>query len=393
MTKTLSLLTPDSKKLVLAEFLWNFGRTLPHAILTVYLLQSGLSISRIATLQSIFMVVSMLMEAPSGVISDIFSRKAVYQASICSLFASYLLIGFFADNFFVLCLAYLLYGTSTALKSGSLEAEVVIEYRRLGKDIKDFTVAASYSSSISSVCGGFLGSFLYKIFEGQIYFFSLLLFVLSFLVSVFTYRKFQDSTEKKDSSVIKELKIGFSLLKDNKNLPFVLLLASFSALFLQPFFQFWQILYKECDFPIMYFGALYLIFQFCGIFASFLFRRIKFNLLTSILTLLAIPILFLAGKFFGQALIFVFPLTIVLFYLYDLFLDVLVKKVSPDSFISTFFSLINTIANIASIASLLLMTFLTEKFGVKTAYLVMFALFALASIFVLVRKRKLFLET
>ena len=238
-----------------------------------------------------------------------------------------------------------------------------------------------------------MGSFLYKIFEGQIYFFSLLLFALSFLVSIFTYRKFQDSTEKKDSSIIKELKIGFSLLKDNKNLPFVLLLASFSALFLQPFFQFWQILYKECDFPVMYFGALYLIFQFCGIFASFLFRRIKFNLLASILTLLAIPILFLAGKFFGQALIFVFPLTIVLFYLYDLFLDVLVKKVSPDSFISTFFSLINTIANIASIASLLLMTFLTEKFGVKTAYLVMFALFALASIFVLVRKRKLFLET
>ncbi len=81
MTKTLSLLTPDSKKLVLADFLWNFGRTLPHAILTVYLLQSGLSLSRIATLQSIFMVVSMLMEAPSGVISDIFSRKIVYQAS------------------------------------------------------------------------------------------------------------------------------------------------------------------------------------------------------------------------------------------------------------------------------------------------------------------------
>ncbi len=388
MTKTLSLLTPDSKKLVLADFLWNFGRTLPHAILTVYLLQSGLSLSKIATLQSIFMIVSMLMEAPSGVISDVFSRKIVYQASVCTLFLSYLLIGFFADNFLVLCVAYLLYGTSTALKSGSLEAEVVLEFRKLGKDIKDFTVASSYSSRISSVCGGFLGSFLYKIFEGRIYFFSLLLFALAFLVSVFTYRKFQDSSEKKDSSVIKELKIGFSLLRENKNLPFVLLLASFSALFLQPFFQFWQVLYKECEFPVMYFGAVYLVFQFCGIFASFLFKRLRFTFALSLLTLLAIPLLFLLGFFLGSALIFVFPFTILLFYLYDLFLDVLVKKVSPDSFISTFFSLINTIASLASIVSLLLMTFLTERFGVKTAYLVMFALFALASLCVLLRKRK-----
>ena len=55
--------------------MYNFSRVLPHAILSVILLDKGFSISQISLIQSIFMIVALIMEIPSGIISDIISEK------------------------------------------------------------------------------------------------------------------------------------------------------------------------------------------------------------------------------------------------------------------------------------------------------------------------------
>lgn len=390
MHKNQSLLTPDSKKLILADFFWNFGRTLPHAILTIYLLEKGLTLTKISMLQSIFMITSIIFEFPSGIISDIFSRKIVYQISIIFLFISYLLIGLFSEYFLILCLAYFLYGSSIALKSGTLEANVIIEYRNKELDIKNFSIKSSYAVNFSSILGGVLGGFLYKFLNGRIYFLSLSLFFISFAISILTYSNFQDSETKKESSLYDELKIGFSLLIKHKNLPFVLLLAIFSALFIQPFFQFWQVLYKEVQVPVVYFGLAYLLFQFCGILASFLFSRIKINLISCCIGLALIPLIYFVGYSGNFSTLICFPITIVIFNIYNLFLDVIIRKVSPESFISSFFSLINTIANIASVLSLMLMTLMTNIYGVRIAYLILFILFSISSAIILFIKKDLF---
>jgi homoserine acetyltransferase len=59
-----------------------------------------------------------------------FGRKQIYMAAVVTLFCSYLLIGFFSDHFIVILFAYVLYGLSVALKSGTLEAEVVLEFEK-----------------------------------------------------------------------------------------------------------------------------------------------------------------------------------------------------------------------------------------------------------------------
>ena len=183
MTKNIKYLTRNAKLVCAADFFWNLGRTFPHAILTIFLLEQGFDLVQIATLQSVFMIVAMVTEFPSGIWADLFGRKQIYMAAVVTLFCSYLLIGFFSDHFIVILFAYVLYGLSVALKSGTLEAEVVLEFEKEQRDIKAYSVASSYVMSISSIAGGLLGSLFYEKMHSYMYAISLMLFVLAFLMA------------------------------------------------------------------------------------------------------------------------------------------------------------------------------------------------------------------
>ena len=54
MTKNIKYLTRNAKLVCAADFFWNLGRNFPHAILTIFLLEQGFDLVRIATLQSVF---------------------------------------------------------------------------------------------------------------------------------------------------------------------------------------------------------------------------------------------------------------------------------------------------------------------------------------------------
>ena len=60
MTKNIKYLTRNAKLVCAADFFWNLGRTFPHAILTIFLLEQGFDLVQIATLQSVFMIVAMV---------------------------------------------------------------------------------------------------------------------------------------------------------------------------------------------------------------------------------------------------------------------------------------------------------------------------------------------
>ena len=74
-------------------------------------------------------------------------------------------------------------------------------------------------------------------------------------------------------------------------LNFVLLLF-ITTIFLQSFYQYWQVLYKSRGIPIKYFGMLYIMFQCCNIIGSFLFKNIKINKISITIILLLMPIIY-----------------------------------------------------------------------------------------------------
>ena len=341
MTKNIKYLTRNAKLVCAADFFWNLGRTFPHAILTIFLLEQGFDLVQIATLQSVFMIVAMVTEFPSGIWADLFGRKQIYMAAVVTLFCSYLLIGFFSDHFIVILFAYVLYGLSVALKSGTLEVEVVLEFEKEQRDIKAYSVASSYVMSISSIAGGLLGSLFYEKMHSYMYAISLMLFVLALLMAA---------------------------------------LCVFSAtLFVQPFFQYWQVLYQQGGIPIRYFGIIYVAFQACNLVGTMIYNWMKMSNKKIMIFVWLIAIIFAFSMLNTQLALFLLPVSVILFYVFYQHLDVLQKKVAPKQFMSSFFSLVGTSENIASIVSLFIMATCIEYVGITYAYIILFFMFSVCT--------------
>lgn len=387
MIKNWNQLTQNAKIVCLADFFWNIGRTFPHAILTIYLISTGCSLVKIATLQTVFMITAMITEFPSGVISDIISRKSVYLCSLISLFISYLLIMINSDSFLILVIAYILYGLSVSLKSGTLEAEVVLEYRKLGKDVKEYSVASTYIMSLSSIIGGFIGSILYSNIYGLIYVISLSLFIIAFIIACFC--KFEKKNSRiSHGSFLCEIKTGFHILKSSNVLLYVLCLYALTTLFLQPFFQYWQVLYQNAGINIKYFGIIYVLFQVCNIIGAKLYSRMKNIDKTIYMLLIIIPLVFGAGILLENGAIYTLPLALIVFYIFYQHLDVMAKHFAPEKTMSSYFSLVGTIENISSSISLFFMAFCIEHFSIQASYLILFIGFSVLSLMVFHRTKK-----
>ncbi|WP_330529099.1 MFS transporter [Borreliella valaisiana] len=89
-------------------FLSELARTLPHAVLTIILINKSLSLKNITIVQICYMTAIIIFEFPSGIISDIFDRKTVYLVSIFLLMISYFII-FKTSSFVLLCISFMVY--------------------------------------------------------------------------------------------------------------------------------------------------------------------------------------------------------------------------------------------------------------------------------------------
>ncbi len=384
------------KLYLISEFIWNLGRTIPHSILTIYFLNIGLSIIEISLLQIIYMISIILFEFPSGVISDRFSRKRIYIISIILIFISYFIISI-NTNFLIISFAYFLYGLSNALKSGTLDSEVIIQVRKSNLDMKEFSILEQYCSSISSIIGAGIGSIIYKNINNKMYILSLVLFILSLVIILFfkvdnnsNSNNNNNNTNNKSPMIIQTKNIVLNFINDKK-LFLIILISLITVLFLQPFFQFWQILYKEKAVPIQYFGIAYIIFQLCNIISNYIFNRLNNNLKNYLIIIISIPISFTFIGFFTNKFyfFFLFPIVILLFYTYLKYILLIFRKNCPEENISTYTSFIGTIQNIFSSLILLLTSYLIEKNNIILSYNIMFYLFAILSFILIIRINKI----
>lgn len=389
MIKDWKSLTQNAKLVCIADFLWNLGRTLPHAILTVFLMRQGCSLTQIALLQSIFMVVAMLTEFPSGVWADTVSRKNVYLLSIITLMISYLLIGFFSHYFLMLCISYVLYGLSVSLKSGTLEAEVVLELTEQEKSVEKYSIISSYAMSISSIIGGLAGSFLYNHIINYIYFISAGLYILSFGCAAFcSFKKTLPKAKEPMPSLLKGISEGISLLKESSILKYILCTFAVMTLFLQPFFQYWQVLYQANNVSERFFGVAYILFQMCNVIGTYLYKKTTTKHFNVFIILLTIPIVYGFGCIWKGGVLVTLPISLILFYAYSIHVDIIRKKNAPTNYISSFFSFVGTIENVASIGSLFLMARCINVCGTSNAFLILFSLFAAIAMFLHYRMDK-----
>lgn len=375
-----------------AEFLWNVARTFPHAILTIFLMSLGVTLGKIALLQIFYMVASILMEFPSGVLSDHWSRKKVYIISTVFILISYALIYVSKGNFMVLSVAWTLYGVSAALRSGTLDNEIVLEIREQKLDLERFSVVETYLFSISFILGAFIGSILYERIYNGIYVITMLLFAGSLVISCFyiSWIKNSHNPDIGKTGIIEETKKGLRLFVNERTLRMIVLLFTVLSLFVQPLYQFWQVLYNEKEIALIYFGYVYVILQVANMVGSALYKRIAYKYQYSYVLLILIPILFILEVIYFDSLAFFigFPIVVTLFYMYYQFILVYMREQSPKEYISTFTSLIGTFTNISSIAVLGIMSILFRYMSIVYVYGIMFVVFAVISMVLLLKNYK-----
>lgn len=328
-------------------FLYNFARVLPHAVLTVILLNKGMSVGDIAIIQSFFMLAGILFEFPAGLLTDLWSEKYVYIISLFLLFVSYYII-LLSSDFYLLCLSWFIYGISNATMNSSLEMYFLRTYQNNANEIKKFNISFNNINLYSTLLGGGIGSFIYEFSGNGIYYISITFIVISATMIILFFGKATKpkQSENSVSSIMKDIKIIYQ----NRQLLLNIVLMAIFQIVVQIFFQFWQVIFMNVNFDKKYFGMFYILFQLVAIAANYIFKKINWNFYYYELILM-IAITFIVINLLGNKNLFIIILILFLlpFNIYSNQVIVDIQKLVPGKIMSSLMSFVGTLCSVSSI--------------------------------------------
>lgn len=365
---------------LLSLFIYNLARVLPHAILTIILLNKGMSISDIAVIQSFFMLAAIIFEFPSGFLTDIWSEKFMYQLSLILLGISYF-ITMVSNKFPILCISWFIYGMSSASMSGSLDS-YFIRRAKSDEEIKHINVLINHSTLYSGLIGGGIGSFIYKEINIKIYIISLVLIFFSLILITFIFHP-QKNIEKPSNNfenfhnIINDLK---QITKQHRLIISIALYGVFEII-TQLFFQFWQINFLKQHFTKAYFGLLYILFQVIAILGNSLFSKFDFSKKLPFLVV-NIFIFYFSSLLIKNKILFLFLIILFLlpFNLYNNQLVVNIQKESSNKIVASVISLSETISSIVSVIILWIIGILNNHLNFLLIEKIMILIFTLLSL-------------
>lgn len=344
----------------LSSILVTISYSLPHSILTVLFIAKGISLSQILMIQSAYSLAVMLFEFPSGVIADIFSKKDMYLISKSLLIILYIII-IYSNSFWLLYLAWFIYGIATAFDSGTIDADLVNQIKESKNiELSSFIATDSRLSILSLLIGSTTGSIFYLYFGTGIYFLSILFCMLAIIITFFF---FQESTIQKEvknpriNDFKKHILKGFKELKNSNMMRFVIILEFLTQIFFQTHFQLWQAFLIEKDIPSTLFSLFYILFQVVALISySIDSHKItalaKFKLYSIPLGFL--PLVFLSNK--PYIYIPVYILYVFLFYIIQFILKKYYTQIVAKDTISSLISFKATISRLGSMITLFLLS-------------------------------------
>ena len=374
-----AIINREIKFFYLSEFLFNMARVLPHAVLTVILLNKGLTYSDISFIQSMYMFSALILEFPSGIISDLISEKKIYLLSIILIIISYSII-LCSTSVFFLSIAWFLYGASAAGMSGSLEGYFIKKMNNDSVQIKDFSVNYNYIIFFSGLIGGFLGSILYRFVNMDIYLYSLILFFIAFINILYNIKGNTSTLETMRPS-LSQLKNDITKMLYHKKLMILILMVSSLQIVFQSFYQFWQIIFLEKSMSYTVFGVFYIIFQMISILANYIYSKYDIKnwnylgLPITISTLFLIALLTNNVIFILFFLIFQIPLNI-----FNNQLNVDIRKECNPKALSSLISFLGTCMNIIAMIVMWIASILLSDLNIITVLIILLMIFIILNI-------------
>ncbi|MBB5141552.1 MFS transporter [Borreliella afzelii] len=368
-------------------FLSELARTLPHAVLTIILINKGLSLKDIAIVQICYMAAIIIFEFPSGIISDIFDRQIVYLVSIFLLMISYFII-FKASSFVLLCISWFIYGMSAAINTGTIDISFTKLYQNNSKKLKAFISFVKMILSIGAILGGYIGSVLYLYIDIKIYLISLLIYLISSLITIFFIPNDKNTDHKHNKEdltlyLIKFFKKIIILLK-SKELLAVFILNSSIQFFYQPFYLYWQAIFIDKNISISIFGIIYVLFRVSDIMGAWIFRKIKHSKYDIYVILAIIFLLSVLIKIVLHIYIFITIIIflVILISVYSNNLEYFFKKNVDSKVLGTLTSINSTLSRIFSFLALGICSILTNFISAINTFVLLILIFCTLSIIV-----------
>lgn len=240
-----------SNKYTILESLFFVHSGIIGATYMLYLLDQGLTIFQANIVSSIFNVAQIIMEIPSGAISDIIGERKTSLYSGLSLVIAMLLF-FIGTHTTILIFAQIFWGISYALASGSLESWVVKKTNYRKAELDHLFATNAKVKNIAMILGSFLGSYLAGVSLNYIWIFPLFSAVI-FLILADQFMKDEKVPNTMTSqnvfvifkvSIIdagKKIQKGFNTVKQEKSIQTIYLFNLLVAVCFSPMLLFWSL--------------------------------------------------------------------------------------------------------------------------------------------------------
>lgn len=374
------------------SFIFDLGRTLPHSVLTIFLLSKGISISNVLLFQLAFMLPIFILEIPSGFIADKYGRKLIYLLSLLLMISGFAAIGF-SDVMWLIFIGQALYGAATALMSGTIDADLIFLIKQNDKTLlKKAQWKLEMSSIIGALIGGISGSFIYSSFQEIFYIFPITLFIIVLILVWSSWEKVETNFRNIPlRSYYKHFKDDSKNFFTSKIVAISIIVVFASQLFIQPFYNFWQQIYHDKQIPTKYFGLIYGLFQLFTLIGTILFAKTKelnkwihFAALAFAFGTVVAALLFLRS--FAFALIF--PIFLISHNMYMNRNSYILNKEMSENHISSQTSILSTWTRLFSVMSLLVSYALLKVFSVESIFYIIVPIMLFTLLLITITQRR-----
>ncbi|MFA5843064.1 MAG: MFS transporter [Candidatus Gracilibacteria bacterium] len=237
-------------------------------VIVLFWQNNGLSLTEVMILQSLFAIMAMILEIPTGYFSDIYGRKkTLVMAGICFFLgiSTYSV----SHNFQQFLIAEAFFALGVALYSGTLSAFVYdtlqdLHQEKCYKKIwGNVLFSGMMALAISNILGGFIAAIdLRYTLYASIPFFALL---IPLTLSMHEPKKHKSPTEK---GAPKKLQTILKEVLQNKKLQWLIVFSGVIFAFNQSALWLYQPYFKLSGLDVIYFGLVFASFQIMAAFSS-----------------------------------------------------------------------------------------------------------------------------
>ena len=134
-----------------------------QAIIVLFYEENGLGLKEILLLKSVYSIVSVSLDIPTGYLADAWGRRNCLISGCLIAFGGFVCYSF-SDTFYAFLLAEILLGTGQSLVSGADSAllyDTMIKYNREDEYLKyegKVTMVGNFSEAFAGICGGLLAT-------------------------------------------------------------------------------------------------------------------------------------------------------------------------------------------------------------------------------------------